>query len=133
MIMCYAAYLLSYRIATDYFLMEFLEVGGMLTVLEIVGLKSSREEDKAEALKLLTVLANKGRQCKELLCESFGMCIHSILTNYIIIITEGVKIVAENLAISKSAQTQETAQNFLLQLSTVNYFCSFTYSYHAFT
>ena len=49
--MCYAAYLLSYRIATDYFLMEFLEVGGMLTVLEIVGLKSSREEDKAEALK----------------------------------------------------------------------------------
>ena len=44
----------------------------MLTVLEIVGLKSAREEDKAVALQLLTTIASKGRQYKELLCESYG-------------------------------------------------------------
>lgn len=52
--------------------MEFLEVGGMLTVLEVVGLKSAKDGDKAEALRLLTVVANKGRQYKELICESYG-------------------------------------------------------------
>lgn len=52
--------------------MEFLEVGGMLTVLEVVGLKSANDDDKAEALRLLTMIANKGRQYKELICESYG-------------------------------------------------------------
>ena len=52
--------------------MEFLEVGGMLTVLEVVGLKSAKDTDKAEALRLLTIVANKGRQYKELICESYG-------------------------------------------------------------
>ena len=44
----------------------------MLTVLEIIGIKSSQEEDKTEAIRLLTSIANKGRQYKELLCESYG-------------------------------------------------------------
>lgn len=52
--------------------MEFLEVGGMLTVLEVVGLKSAKDGDKAEALSLLSITANKGRQYKELICESYG-------------------------------------------------------------
>ena len=52
--------------------MEFLEVGGMLTVLEVVGLKSAKDNDKMEALRLLTIIANKGRQYKELICESYG-------------------------------------------------------------
>ena len=30
------------------------------------------KEDKAEALKLLTHVANAGRRYKELICESFG-------------------------------------------------------------
>ena len=56
----------------QHFLMEFLEVGGMLTVLEVVGLKSAKDTDKAEALRLLTIITNKGRQYKELVCESYG-------------------------------------------------------------
>ncbi len=52
--------------------MEFLEVGGMLTVLEVVGLRTATEEAKTEAIRLLASTANKGRQYKELLCESFG-------------------------------------------------------------
>lgn len=50
--------------------MEFLEVGGILTLMEC--LNSSKESVKTEALFLLTIIANKGRQYKELLCESFG-------------------------------------------------------------
>jgi len=44
----------------------------MLTVLEIVGLMSAKEEDKVIALQLLITIASKGRQYKELLCESYG-------------------------------------------------------------
>ena len=56
---------------------EFLEVGGVLTVLEILGLKQAKEEDKAEALRLLTCLANAGRKYKELICESYGNMLFS--------------------------------------------------------
>ena len=44
----------------------------MLTVLEIVGLRTARETAKTEAIRLLSAIANKGRQYKELLCESYG-------------------------------------------------------------
>lgn len=54
------------------FLAEFLEVGGVLTVLEILGLKQAKEVDKAEALRLLTYVATAGRKYKELICESYG-------------------------------------------------------------
>ena len=47
-------------------------MGGVLTVLEVVGLRGAREGCKAEALCLLTSIASKGRQYKELLCESYG-------------------------------------------------------------
>lgn len=57
---------------SHHFLTEFLEVGGMLTLLEIISLQTSKERDKAESLRLLTSIASKGRQFKELLCESFG-------------------------------------------------------------
>ena len=56
----------------QHFLTEFLEVGGMLTVLEIIGLRSTKEGNKAMALQLLTTIACRGRQYKELLCESYG-------------------------------------------------------------
>ena len=52
--------------------MEFLEVGGILTSLEIVNLKSCDETDKSEALRLLTQISNKGRHYKEMICESYG-------------------------------------------------------------
>ncbi len=50
-------------------------MGGILTLLELVNLKSSTEGDKAESLRLLYLVANKGRQCKEIICESYGMSI----------------------------------------------------------
>jgi hypothetical protein len=56
------------------FLAEFLEVGGVLTVLEILGLKQAQEANKTEALRLLTCVATAGRKYKELICESYGTC-----------------------------------------------------------
>lgn len=44
----------------------------MLTLLEILGLKQGKEQDKAEALKLLHCIADAGRKYKELICESYG-------------------------------------------------------------
>lgn len=54
------------------FLSEFLEVGGVLTLLEILGLKQSKEVDKTQAITLLQCVANSGRKYKELICESYG-------------------------------------------------------------
>ncbi|EDO48169.1 predicted protein [Nematostella vectensis] len=85
------------------FLAEFLEVGGVLTVLEILGLKQAKEEDKAQALKLLMHVVNSGRRYKELVCESFG-----------------IRAVAECLAKSNSEETQDYARNLLQQLANGN-------------
>ena len=52
---------------------EFLEVGGVLTLLEIIALKQAKEEDKSLALRNLHYIANAGRKYKELICESYGM------------------------------------------------------------
>ncbi|CAH1776102.1 unnamed protein product [Owenia fusiformis] len=85
------------------FLAEFLEVGGVLTILEIIGLKQAKEDDKTEALKLLLCVANAGRKYKELICESYG-----------------IRAIAECLAKSKSEITQETARNLLQTLAQGN-------------
>ena len=81
------------------FLSEFLEVGGLLTVLEVLAVKKASEEDCMEALDLLIDLAKTGRQCKELICESYG-----------------IKSVAESLAQSCSPLSQQKAQHLLLLL-----------------
>ncbi|XP_074642308.1 armadillo-like helical domain containing protein 1 [Tubulanus polymorphus] len=85
------------------FLAEFLEVGGVLTVLEIIALKQVKEDDKAEALRLLLNIANAGRKYKELICESYG-----------------IRAVAECLAKSKSEETQECARLLLETLARGN-------------
>ncbi|KAJ1538678.1 hypothetical protein HK096_001340, partial [Nowakowskiella sp. JEL0078] len=86
------------------FLAEFLEVGGVLTVLEILGLSQIKEVgDKAEALRLLLHVANAGRKFKEFICESYG-----------------VRAVADCLARSKSEVTQDYARNLLVQLGQGN-------------
>ncbi|XP_053325930.1 armadillo-like helical domain containing protein 1 [Spea bombifrons] len=77
---------------------EFMEVGGIMTLLEILGLQQLTEHHKMEALKLLQTLAKSGRKYKEMVCESYG-----------------VKAVAECLAGSKMEETQEQAQ-ILLEL-----------------
>ena len=61
-----------YLFSSHKFLAEFLEVGGVLTVLEIIGLKQAKEEDKSEALNLVYHIASAGRKYKELICESYG-------------------------------------------------------------
>lgn len=85
------------------FMAEFLEVGGVLTLLEIIGLKQAREEDKSEALKNLHYIANAGRKYKELICESYG-----------------IRAIAECLAKSKSEETQDACRNLLLMLAQGN-------------
>ncbi|NXK06321.1 ARMD1 protein, partial [Herpetotheres cachinnans] len=54
------------------YLIEFLEIGGVLILLEILGLNHLKEEDKKESVKLLQLLADAGRKYKELICESYG-------------------------------------------------------------
>ncbi|XP_006769343.1 PREDICTED: uncharacterized protein C1orf228 homolog [Myotis davidii] len=78
------------------YLIEFLEVGGALTLLETLGMEKIKEEDKKESIKLLQVIANAGRKYKELICESYG-----------------VRSIAEFLAKSKSEETQEEVQVLL--------------------
>ncbi|GAB1288804.1 Armadillo-like helical domain-containing 1 [Apodemus speciosus] len=78
------------------YLIEFLEIGGVLTLLEILGLEKIKEDDKKESIKLLQIIANTGRKYKELICESYG-----------------VRAIAEFLAKSKSEETQEEVQVLL--------------------
>lgn len=85
------------------FLGEFIEVGGILTLLEILGLSQATEDDRAAALRLLACVSNTGRKYKELICESFG-----------------VRAVAECLAKSDSIACQEEAKNMLQELSSGN-------------
>ncbi|KAM7106663.1 LOW QUALITY PROTEIN: armadillo-like helical domain containing protein 1 [Ciconia maguari] len=75
------------------YLIEFLEVGGVLILLEILGLNHLKEEDKRESVKLLQLVADAGRKYKELICESYG-----------------VRSLAEFLATSNSAEAQEDVQ-----------------------
>ncbi|XP_067581991.1 armadillo-like helical domain containing protein 1 [Pseudorca crassidens] len=86
-------------VSSNRYLIEFLEVGGALTLLEILALKEIEEEDKKESIKLLQVISNSGRKYKELICESYG-----------------VRSVAEFLAKSKSEETQEEVQVLLESL-----------------
>ncbi|XP_035509688.1 armadillo-like helical domain containing protein 1 [Morone saxatilis] len=87
----------------DQYLMEFLEDGGVLTLLEILSHSQSKEEDKAEALRLLLTVSNAGRKYKEIICESHG-----------------VEAIAECLAKSNTDETQETAWALLESLSRGN-------------
>ncbi|MEJ1282549.1 armadillo-like helical domain containing 1 [Cricetulus griseus] len=81
---------------TNRYLIEFLEIGGVLTLLEILGLEKIKEEDKRESVKLLQIIASTGRKYKELICESYG-----------------VRSIAEFLAKSQSEETQEEVQILL--------------------
>lgn len=54
--------------------MEFLEDGGVLTLLDILSHSQSKEEEKVEALRLLLTISDAGRKYKEVICESHGTC-----------------------------------------------------------
>ncbi|ORX52517.1 ARM repeat-containing protein [Piromyces finnis] len=85
------------------FLTEFLEIGGVLTILEILCISQVKEEEKAQVLKILSHIANSGRQYKEFICESYG-----------------IRAIADCLARSKSEETQDCAKNLLYQLGVGN-------------
>lgn len=85
------------------FLAEFIEVGGILTLLEVLGLPNLNEDDKAFALKLIFIIASKGRKHKELICESFG-----------------IRAVAECLSQSKDMDCRDECKIVLKELSTGN-------------
>jgi hypothetical protein len=84
------------------YLNEFLEVGGILTILEILTLVQSTEEDKSEALKLILSIATNGRKYKEFICESYG-----------------VRQIAECMLKSSSEITLDYARHALVELGTV--------------
>ncbi|XP_071073593.1 armadillo-like helical domain containing protein 1 isoform X7 [Dasypus novemcinctus] len=69
-------------VSSNRYLIEFLEVGGVLTLLEILGLEKIKEEDKRESIKLLQCIANSGRKYKELICESYAIQLIKDLVNY---------------------------------------------------
>lgn len=79
------------------FLAEFMEVGCLYTLLEIINLKQASEENKKLALMILHSIASVGRSYKEIICECYG-----------------IRSVAECLAKSRSEQTQLEAR-FLLE------------------
>lgn len=85
------------------FLTEFIEVGGVLTLLEIIGLSKITENDKEQALKLLHKITSIGRKYKELVCESYG-----------------VRAVCECLTKSESLACQEACRRVLLNLANGN-------------
>ncbi|XP_040926531.1 armadillo-like helical domain containing protein 1 isoform X2 [Betta splendens] len=84
----------------DQYLTEFLEDGGVLTLLDVLRQAQSTEPDRAEALRLLLSVSNAGRRYKVIVCKS-----------------QGVKVTAECLTKSNSVETQETACALLESLS----------------
>ena len=75
---CYCTSVLSLASYSHRYLIEFLEVGGVLTLLEILGQNQTKEEDRKEALSLLQIISNAGRKYKELICESHGRLLANI-------------------------------------------------------
>ncbi|KAJ8276946.1 hypothetical protein GJAV_G00069680 [Gymnothorax javanicus] len=82
------------------YLIEFIESGGILTLLEILGQVDISDEDKTEALILLLIISNTGQKFKELICESYG-----------------VKAIVEYVAKSREENAQERACSLLESLA----------------
>ncbi|TPX49801.1 hypothetical protein SeMB42_g00605 [Synchytrium endobioticum] len=85
------------------FMAEFLEIGGVLTIVEILGLKQISETDKADAVRLLLRIAQAGRPYKEFICDSYG-----------------IRAVGDCLAKSRSIDLQEPLRDLLVLLGTNN-------------
>lgn len=88
-------------------------------MLEIVRLKNAKDKHQLEAMKLLALIICKGRQYKELFCESHGKKIVFVLYFTTLLSFTGLKIVAECLGLTTSPSLIECAQDLLLQLSMV--------------
>ncbi|KAG7283606.1 hypothetical protein CRUP_020379, partial [Coryphaenoides rupestris] len=84
---------------THQYILEFLEDGGMLLVLDVLG-QHFAEEDRAEALRLLHTISVASSKYAEMICES-----------------RGVRAMAECLAQSHLDSTQEAALVLLESLA----------------
>jgi len=82
-----------------HFMTQFIEVGGICTLLEIIALKQSKPVNRTLSLKLLASIASSGRQYKELICECYG-----------------IRTIAECLAKSNNVTTQENCRHVMLLL-----------------
>lgn len=58
----------------DQYVGEFVDHGGVVTLLEVLNQPQCKEEIKAEALCLLLAVSDAGRKYKEIICESNGAC-----------------------------------------------------------
>ncbi|XP_039462198.1 armadillo-like helical domain containing protein 1 isoform X3 [Oreochromis aureus] len=85
---------------SDQYLINFLEDGGVVTLLNILSHSQSKDDDKAGAIKLLLTVSKAGRKYKEIICESHG-----------------VKVIGECLATSNRDETKEAASVLLESLS----------------
>jgi len=85
------------------YLREFLEVGGIQTLLELISVKQARETEKTEAINVLYSVADSGRKYKEHVCECYG-----------------VRAVAECMVRSSSERTCEAARRLLYCLAVAN-------------
>ena len=85
------------------FLVEFMEVGGALTVMEILQLPYATEDDLAAAMELLLVFADAGPKFKESLCQSGA-----------------IAFVADCLIRVTRQTSQQTARDLLYQLALVS-------------
>jgi hypothetical protein len=75
----------------------------LYTLLEIINLKQSAENNKMLSLSILQCISNVGRNFKEVICECYG-----------------VRCIAECLAKSKSEKTQVEAKYLLENLAKGN-------------
>ena len=85
------------------FLAEFVEVGGIATVIEILSLQQLPEDDKRSAMKLLSGIASAGRHYKEIVCEG-----------------DGVEALEDFMTLSKSEELLEAARDLLVTIGRGN-------------
>jgi len=89
--------------ASQTYLREFLEVGCVQTLLELVSVKQAKEADKIEALNVLYSVADSGRKYKEHICECYG-----------------IRAVAECMVRSNSEEMCELGRRLLYCLAEAN-------------
>ena len=85
------------------YLAEFVEVGGVATVIEILSLPQLPEEDKMRAMRLLMAVAAAGRHYKEIVCEG-----------------EGIEALEAFIGASKSEELVEDARDLLVTIGRGN-------------
>ena len=85
------------------YLAEFVEVGGVATVVEILSLPQLPEHDKREAMRLLMAVANAGRHYKEIVCDG-----------------DGIEAIEDFMRASKSEALLEDARDLLVTIGRGN-------------